>query len=670
MTIQTEGWWSRRWLAWLRALQVGPETESQVKSAGKVEGQVRLEKGRVTARIWVGHRRKVEALLKVKPWGDREWRRVLDAIAARPDLSQRVLSGTMGPELDQALTELELPLFPDQASVGCSCGNRSLRCRHFNYLALQTAQMLDGSPFLWLEVLGKGRQELLADLKGRLADREEAKSPTRDDPEGEVALTAPQAGEPLDPARFWETDLDPETISVRPGASTAPDGLIRALGPLPVEEPLFLLPAREPVTAHEYIRRMVVRVGRTATALALGEREPAYRIGPAVGKPVPLAARLAREVEEVVRAEGAMLLLDDLWQRCPTAMALGEEAVRKPLQEACSLLPPDLITVAGRYVGPGQSLLEGATFRHVVTLAEWQAGEGDEDADWVRALAAAGRPRVSLAPYFRQLRPEVGDELWLTLHEGGLAVSLKRRAERELEERLHADAVAARLLQVLTGLTRTGALPEREAVAALLAEGGYRGDLQPDPLWLLPLLGPGLYPDPAGRAVTRQPNSWRPGFPRFVYANWRRDQALMAYQARLMKEGLLRRPIEIASACITWWGRLWPGAQDQASALDSLGPFLHFLWNVAPREAARQRIPSEQVPAIMAGWFRFLEEAYPAARGAYAGHLLACSLLEHYAERCQTAPADDAGEGSVLAWQAEAYRWMGPALYLSTGSYR
>lgn len=664
------GWWSERWLAWLGQLQVGPESDGQLRSAAKVEGQVRLERGRITARVWVSDRRQVESLFKVRPWTEKEWRKALDAMARSPELSQRLLSGTMGAELEAALAEEGIPLFPHQAAVGCTCGNRSHRCRHVNYLALQVSEMLDGSPFLWLEFLGKGRQELLADLKGRLADRESG-SPPREEAEGEVAVTAPHSGEPLEAARFWETPVDPDEIPVRPGGSAAHDGLIRSLGPLAVGEPLFLIPSREPVAVEEYIRRMVVRVGRTASALALGELEPDYRPGPSLpGKEVPLSLRLAGEVEEAVRAEGSMLLFDDLLLRCPTAHALSEEsAARKHLLEACRHLPPDLICVAGRYVGPAAALLDGARFPHVVTLEEWAAGEVGEDADWVRALAAAGRPRPSLAPWFAQLQPEVGDELWIAPREGGVTVSLKRRAEREAEERLHSNAVASRLFQVLAGMTRSGSLTEQEAVTALLAEGGYREDLQPDPLWLLPLLAPGLYGDPEERVLSRHPNNWQPGFPRFIYGNWGREQALMSYQAQLIKRWESRRAIEQATACITWWGRLWPGAQDQPRAAESLGPFLHFLWNVAPREAHRQRIPVEQVPAIMDGWFAFLEEEYPAVRGAFALHRLACSLGRHYAERCETAPPEGAREGLLLAWQAEAFRWMGPRLYLTTGGY-
>ncbi|MFZ5824568.1 MAG: hypothetical protein ACOY94_09595 [Bacillota bacterium] len=670
MTREELGWWGERWLSYLQGeLGVGPESDGQVKSAHRAEGQVRIQKGRVAARVWVSERKQVEATLRVRPWTEREWRRATEAMAASPELAQRVLSGTLGAELEEALAALGQPLFPapGPGAARCTCAG-SGSCRHLNYLAVQTAELLDANPFLWLEVLGRGRAELLAEVKGRLSDKATPSASVA----GEVALTAPDAGEPLDPARFWKTGADPAAVRARPGSTAAPDALLRSLGPLPVEEALYLLPSREEVRVDEVLRRMVVRVARTATALSLGELEPAYRPSVVMGKTVSLAARLAHEAGEALRAEDAVLLIDDLYPRCPTAVALGdEEAARKPLREACALLPPDLITVAGRYAGPAAALLREAEFHHVVTLDEWVEGEASSDADWVRALAAANRPRPMLAPWFERLEPEVGDALIIRPSESGVSVSLQRRAERDLTAPLHSDAVASRLLQVVTGMASSLSLSEGEAVATLLAEGAYRDDLHPDPLWLVPLLGPGLYLDPAERAVTRQPNHWRPGFARFVYGVWSgRDAAVAGFQAHLAGRATSRREVDETLATVAWWGRLWPGPQDQESGAESLGPFLHFLWNVAPREAARHRIEPGLVPEAMARWFAFLEERYPRATGAFTRHRLACTLGEHYADRCRTAPPEGAGEGTVLAWQAEGFRWMGPAHYLSGGSYR
>ncbi len=672
MATETQNWWAERWLAWGEALGLGPETEGQAKSARRLEGEVEIRPGRISARVWVSERRRVNVVFKVRPWSEKEWRKLLDAAATQPELAQRLLAGTMGAELEELAASLGLALFPDSASVGCSCGAGHLHCRHLNYLLSQTAELLAGNPFLWLMVLGQERQELLAGLRGRLADaRPGGSRPPAAEAEDEAVVAAAESGEPLDLARLWQGPVDPGTVPARPGAGSAPEALLRSLGPLAAGEPLFLPPAREAYPVHEILQRMAGRVGRTANALALGEIEPAFAGGTLPGKPVSLAARIAPEVEGVLRAGGSMRLIDELYDLCPTARALGdEEAARRPLLDACQNLPPDLALIAGRYAGPVAALLEGAEFHHVVTFSEWLAGEASEDSDWVRALAATGAGRPALAPHFRRLQPQVGDLLRIRL-DGGLAVNLIPRAQRDLEAPLQSDAIAARALQALTGFAPRGVLSEGESVAALLAEGGYRDGMHPDPLWLVAILAPGLHSDPAERLIDRQPNGWRPGFSRYVYGVWpRRDDRLRSYQAGLMKAWVTRRELEAATACITWWNRLWPGAQDEPVVADSLASFLHFLWNVAPREAGRHRIPPDQVPRIMADWFTFLVDVAPSIADAVSPHRQACALTEHYADRLAAAPPDGASEGQVLAWQAEGFRWMGPTLVLSGGGYR
>jgi len=667
MTTEMLNWWSERWLTWGRALGLGPQTEGQARSAHRLDGQVRLQKGKVTARVWVSERRQVEAFLKVRPWGERDWRKLLDAVATQPDVAQRMLSGRMGAELEAVATELGLALFPPTATVGCACDKKSIQCRHLNYLLAETAGQLAANPFLWLAVLGQERQELLAALRDRLSDRRPVESSPANE---ESVVTLADGGEPLDLARFWEPAADPLAVPVRAGAGSSPDALLRSLGPLEVGEPIYLPPERAVYPLHTILQRMVKQVGQAATALALGEEEPAFRGGSLPGKPVSLAARLAPEVEAVLREGGAMRLVDELYELCPTARTLGDEAVaHRHLLEACQSLPHDLVLVAGRYAGPARSLLQGAEFQHVVTFDEWLSGDAADDGDWVRGLAAAGWARPSLAPWFERNQPQVGDLLRIRLEER-LVVELLPRAERDPTALLQSDAVAARLLQALTGFAPRGALSEQEMVAALLAEGGYREGLHPDPLWLVAHLSPGLYSDPVERAITRQPTAWRPGFARYVYGVWpRRDDRLRSFQAGLMKRWATRQQIETATACITWWNRLWPGAQDEPGVKESLGSFLHFLWNVAPREAARHKLPVDQVPLILADWFRFLADLGPAMADAVTPHLRAISMREHYAERVATAPPDGSSEGQVLAWQAEGFRWIGPGHFFAGGGY-
>lgn len=664
MGEETLGWWGQQWLAWVRSLQAGPVTDGQYRSALRAEGRLTVSRGRLVARVWAGEHRQVTAQIRLKPWTDRQWRTAVEAIAARSDLTQSVLSGYFGPNLAGALAEAGLALFPGEAAVGCSCGNRSGRCRHLNYLVVEAAGQFDANPFLWLEVLGRERASITAELRAARADRE-----------GQSRRRQRGPAEPVDPIWFWE-GAGPVGGGVDAAGGDPPadpGAFLRTLGPLEWEEPLYLMSAREQVSVDEALGRMVEQVGRDASVwLQGGPRPPGPSPqGSLPGKAVSLPERLLPEVEAVLRGREILCTVEELQDLCPTARALPDAAeALRALQGVCRRLTAPFVVVADRYVGRADALLAGVSFRHVITFEEWLEGRLSADADWVRGLAAAGRPQPPLEAELRRLQPEVGDELWLTPSREGLALRLVRRADRRPWEVLQADLTVGRMLPALMAQLQRDRLPEQEAVAALLAEGAYRDELHPDPIWLLPFLELGIYQDVAARAVTRLPLYWSHGFPRFLYGNWPRDEALRWFQSRLMREGASAGEIEMATACVRWWMRLWPGVQDGPAGGESLGSFLEFLWNVAPREAVSQRVDPARIPSFMELWFATLEERYPAAAGVYAPHRKACQLTGHYADRLSTAPHAGAGRGPVLAWLAEGFRWIGPAHYVAHGSYR
>lgn len=695
------GWWGQQWLRYLRGLGVGPGSDSQLRSARRSLARLTVARGRVEAEVPVGQSGHVEkAVLKVRPLAEKQWRRVVDAVAADPDVAARLLTGAMGPDLEAVFADLGLALFPEPpglAPVRCSCRVRS--CRHLNVLAVQGAALVDGNPFLWLEALGMERAELFAQVRARLADGGHPVPAA-----GEVALTeAAEPARPLAAERFWQTDVDPGTIPVRPGGSVLPDAVLRLLGPLPVPEApgevatvtlreqvvgktRITLPVPGRVPADELLRRYVVRIGTAAAALAAGERAPAHSPGEALpGKPVPPGVRLAPEVAEAVRQAGTLLSLEQLRPRCPTAAAVADGSWRRMLADALSYLPPDLVALAGCWAGSRAAVLRGAAFRHVVTLADCLRGDLGPDADWVRALQVAGcqppyrveaggkpctvvdqgaRPSAAPRPgsLFAELQPEVGDEIQFTVvdpEQPLLAATLTRRAARTYTSLQEPNLAAARALAGHMAATGQEQLSEQGAVAVLLAERRYRERISPDPVWLLPLQVEGLYSPPRGRGVTRLWNNWQPSFGRLAYDYWPAEgEALARFTVALANRGAGRREVEAALACVRRWCQHWPGAQDDVRKPAGAGAFLDFLWNVAP--LALGRYAPELVTRSLAAWFDFLCERQPALREAYQAQRAACGYVEAYAHRRRTAPPVRRDTDPALwAWKVEAYRWIG-----------
>lgn len=645
---ETAGWWGQRWVAHVVAhLDVAP-TEAQLRSAARATARFRVEKGRVEAHVASSaHGREDVAVLRVRGFAEKDWKRLLQALDQ--DQTYRLLTGQFGAELEAACSLLGLELFPAQTTLRCTCkAPAGEGCRHLHALLLGGATLLDSNPYLWLEVLGRPRTELQAALHARVTDAQSADAPG------------------LAEDRFWETATDPAEIPVSPGDTAAPpDSLLRRLGPLPLPPEsswVELLVTKAggrgetrvarplDVVLQEYVRY----IGEATRALTTGDLPPRYAPEPLPGKPVPAAARVLPEVEEALRREGALLSVEQLAARCPTAAALPGSLGKSAVAEAMTQLPPDMITLARRFAGPRSAALEGRAFRHIVTFDEWRRGRLSAHADWHVALTAAGASPDLPPGLWDDLRPEPGDALWVTVADSAgpyiRTEVLHRRARRPGLD--PGNLAAARTLLRHMAETSQWGLSEPDAVAVLLAEGHYAWREEQDEAWLLPFQVQGLSADRYQRAFTRESQPWQPPFGRMPYHGWAEvENALRLFSAD--------HASEMAVRTVRWWCQVWPGAQERPGSMPSLGALLEFLWVRAPRDAHRHGIQPEYVPGCLAAWFRSLEQHHPAMAGLYEPHIFACGRGELYEHRLLTLPEAGAPDTDTLAWIVEGYRWIG-----------
>lgn len=652
MAVQI-GWWGTQWLRYVAPLYpMDHFSDGQLKSAQRARADLSVQKGKIVAEVLVGTSGRTEtATFKLKPLGERDWKKLLEAIALEPEAARRLLSGSVGPELETLARALGLSLFSEPTGREpwrCTC-REWWGCRHLNALILQFASAVDANPFLWLEALGRPRSDLLAGLRSRLADHTPAagESAAAGEAEAPVSLSA---------ERFWETPVNPDGLRLALPEDGRPDALIRALGPLPV-------PLGEQIA--EVLQEYVVTVGQGARAMAAGDLRLLAVPEKNPGKPLPLAPRLAEEAAAATDREGGLIGVDRLVELCPTAAALPLPDGIRAVHEAVQLLPADYMALAGRYVGPRQAVLAGARFRHVVSFADLRRGDMNFQADWVTALLLAGHePPFAFTveghsgppgSMFEILRPEIGDVIELKVIDPDrplLRVALGRKSgDREQENR-----AAVRLLVDHMARTSSVYLREEDAVAVLLAERAAA-----DEVWVLALRDESLQPGHGvgWRGITRQYMGWRPQFGRTPYGYWTgQSQALAWFSGALLRQAGSRQAVERALACVEWWCRHWVGPQDDPKRVPTIGGLLHFLWNVAPLGATPHRIDLEALPEALALWFEVLSERYPAVAGRYEEHIAACRMTEAYARRLSTAPRNRP-VAEVLAWQAEGYAWIG-----------
>lgn len=680
------GWLGERFQQYLleHDLLFEPLTKSRISGAERGEARLSFERGAITAVVgssWSGH----TVTLKLKPLTDREWKKAVAAIAADAEVARRLLCGAPGLELERVLAAAQISLFPTERTpaLRCNCST-PWDCRHARVLAVRGARLLDANPFLWLEVLGRPREALLANVRAQMSDQ---------------AATGGRMV-PVSAERFFTTEVDPDSIAVRPGATVAPDALLKLLGPLPVPalyRNVSYMTTREVVrqgrrfpqyttvkeTADEVVARYLASISQTAAELAAGDRAPVYAGEAGAGKRVPLKHRLVQEIEEAAVEAGTLLSLTQLHAACPTTAAWQWQTAVPALAEALTVLGPEFMTLAGAHVGLRSAVLTGATFRHAITVTEWQRGRLSFGSDWERLLAIAGfMPPFDIAvggatcrvldpeqqrgrdDLFKALQPQVGDELHLTVtdpEQPALTGSLVRLAERKQANRTDCDRAAAQQV-VLYLVSHNGwAIAEQDAVEVLLANGFYRDGNVPAPVWLLPAATREHLHWGGDRSLctaswyAREPALFRPP----LHGVWAERQGVISqFVAGMLKDGRPRRDLEFARACLDAWCQVWPGDQRHAHRRPTLGALAHFLWNVAPLQF---RADGLALLEVISAWFRFLAGHNAALQVAYREHLALCELGAAYSWRVQTVPARR-DKDAMAAWLLEGYRWLGPEL--------
>jgi uncharacterized Zn finger protein len=224
-------WWASAWIATFeersrldpnrmpRGLEYA--ASGQVRDLALMPGEARA---RAQGRMAVPY----DIRIRVRPFTDEEWDRVLDVISAHVGRAAALLDGELPPEIAQDVASTGLDLVPGVAEVGprCTCPDDAEPCKHSAGACFLVADALDTDPFVLLLLRGRTRDEVLAGLRSRRRAAEPA--PARERAEAvqdtgvdarEVFAARPKRGPiptpPLPPAHAGH----PSAIPVDPPAS-------------------------------------------------------------------------------------------------------------------------------------------------------------------------------------------------------------------------------------------------------------------------------------------------------------------------------------------------------------------------------------------------------------------------------------------------------------------
>jgi uncharacterized Zn finger protein len=214
--------WSEQFLGMLESLRM-PAVFQQGRRYAR-SGKVRslgISTSLVTGLVVDDDGETYRARIAVRAYSAADWRRIERALAAEAVHAARLLAGDLPDDLDSLLTGYGLSLFPTELTdiaLECSCAAWHKPCAHVAATCYVLAESFDADPFGILAWRGRGRTELLDNLRELRAAPDVAARPARPAP--------PTAG-------FWTAGprLAPPPEQV-PGSVRRPTAMLEQLDPI------------------------------------------------------------------------------------------------------------------------------------------------------------------------------------------------------------------------------------------------------------------------------------------------------------------------------------------------------------------------------------------------------------------------------------------------------
>ena len=216
-----EQWWSRRFISVLESFGMTGRLARgrNYARSGQVLG-FEISSGYVTAQVQGSRPKPYRIRIRVLPLTTAQWQRVERALAGQALFRARLLAGEMPREIEEVFADCGTPLFPRRESdmeMSCSCPDWGVPCKHLAAVCYVLAEAFDADPFGLLAWRGRGREDLLASLRGLTAAGPPAPRPVIDVADRPLAECT---------ADFWSPGMSQARLRARPAVPAAPPGLL------------------------------------------------------------------------------------------------------------------------------------------------------------------------------------------------------------------------------------------------------------------------------------------------------------------------------------------------------------------------------------------------------------------------------------------------------------
>ncbi len=242
----SQTWWGSRWIQSLR--RFGRDwSRSLTNARGAAEGihDLKITPGNIEAVVPGEGDVSYQLQIRVRTLDQGTWRRILRRLASKALYAARLLSGEMPRDIERVFAQSRASLFPRrrrEVEFVCSCEQPYTPCSHVAAAQFVLAEAFDRDPFLLFELRGRGREDVLSEL------REIRGASASNDRAGADVLADEEAWVQPRPEDYTVAGEDLATIGFHIAAADVTVGTIRALGaPRSWPQPLALLKAMVPL---------------------------------------------------------------------------------------------------------------------------------------------------------------------------------------------------------------------------------------------------------------------------------------------------------------------------------------------------------------------------------------------------------------------------------------
>lgn len=233
-----ETWWSKRWVHALESLGMGSRL-TRGRSYARM-GQVLsidVQSGLVNARVQGSLRNPYKIDIRLQPFSDADWARVMEAMAAQAVFAAKLLAGEMPTNIEDAFESVNLSLFPTaekDLQTKCSCPDWANPCKHIAAVYYILAEHFDGDPFLIFKLRGRSKEEILAVLREKrtailpVVDSASTAVVSMSDTEQETPLRLEDCAN-----TFWQAGEELDAFAVRLHNATVDKAILKRLGDAP-----------------------------------------------------------------------------------------------------------------------------------------------------------------------------------------------------------------------------------------------------------------------------------------------------------------------------------------------------------------------------------------------------------------------------------------------------